>query len=114
AASERAVRPPPAAHRMARRRAPVSTRTPALGALERLESIARDYGAAPARAKRALLARLARTPMPSAAAVARLHEVATFLLAYADDARVHAAALRVLRGFAARPDVARFATALAD
>ena len=88
--------------------------SPALRALERLEAVAREYAPGLGARKRTLLARLARTALPSAGAVQRLHEAATFLLAYPDDPRVHAAALALLRGFAARRDVVRFAAALVD
>ena len=88
--------------------------TPALRALETLENIAHEYGSGIERRKRQLLSRLERARLTSAAAVERLHEVASFLLAYPDNAAVHRSALKLLRGFGARRDVARFATALTN
>lgn len=88
--------------------------TPALRALETLEALAHEYGGGVARRKRALLARLERSSLASPATVERLHEVASYLLAYPDDASVHRATLRLLRGFSARRDVARFAAALTN
>ncbi len=88
--------------------------TPSLRALETLEALAHDFGDGVSRRKRALLARLVRLSLPSPAAVERLHEVASFLLAYPDDGAVHRAALRLLRGFGTRRDVARFAGALTN
>ena len=81
--------------------------TPALRALETLEAIAHEYGGGVGRRKRALLARLERLSLSTPATVERLHEVASYLLAYPDDASVHRATLRLLRGFSARRDVAR-------
>ena len=88
--------------------------TPATRALTRLEAIAREYGPNRGLRKLALLRRLERATLPSAAAVEQLHEVASFLLAYPDEARIHRAALRLLHGFAARRDLQRFAEALAN
>src|SRR5205814_236901 len=102
--------------RIARRdpRASARRAAPVLRALERLEALAREYGPGLGARKYRLLARLERDALPSAAAIERLHETATFLLAYPDDAGVRRAALPRLRGFAARRDLVRFAAALAD
>ncbi len=86
--------------------------SPTLRALVTLESIAREYGPGLARRKRALLGRLERAALPSAAAVHRLHEAASFLIAYPDAAGVHRAAARVLGGFSERRDLRRFAPQL--
>ncbi len=84
----------------------------ALRSLAALESIARDYGPGLGRRKRSLLARLERAALPSADAVHRLHEAASFLLAYPDDLAVHRTAVRLLRRFERRRDLRRFASAL--
>jgi len=80
--------------------------------LARLERLRFEFSAEAARAKRALVARLARTRLGSAAAVRRLHEVLLFLCAYADDAALRTAVERALTAFAARPDLRRFKRAL--
>src|SRR5258708_6117592 len=86
--------------------------SPALRALVALESIAREYGPGLARRKRALLGRLERAALPSAAAVHRLHETASFLIAYPDAAGVHRTSARLLGGFSERRDLRRFAPQL--
>lgn len=80
--------------------------------LARLERLRFEFSAEAAREKRALVARLARTRLTSAAAVKRLHEVLLFLCAYADDAALRSAVERALAAFAARPDLRRFRRAL--
>jgi hypothetical protein len=79
-----------------------------------LETLAREYAPGLSRRKQSLLRRLERAELPSADAVLRLHEVATFLLAYPDDVSVHRVALRLLRGFERRRDLRRFAARLAS
>lgn len=75
-----------------------------LAALERAKD---HFGAGCAEQKLALLARLERTQMRSARALARLHEVLCFLRAYPDDARVLVQIERMLARFATRADLAR-------
>lgn len=82
--------------------------------LARLERIARRFDSAAAADKARLLSALERTKLSSAAAVVRLHEVACFLRAYPDDARVERTAASVLDGFARRPDLVRHRDELAD
>ena len=113
-------RPPDAPDERERRLSPRTPRrtatraTPASQALASLESIAREFGPGIGRRKRALLVRLEHASLPDAAAVERLHEVASFLLAYPDDARVHRAASRLLTEFAARRDLQRLAPELVN
>jgi len=73
-----------------------------LAALERLKD---RYGKGLGASKRALLKRLARTRLKSAAQVLRLHEALCFLRAYPDDARLRAQAVRMLSKFARRADL---------
>ena len=73
-----------------------------LAALERIKDRA-GPGAGPA--KRALLTRLERTRLKSAAQVMRLHEALCFLRAYPDDARLRTQVLRMLRAFSRRADL---------
>ena len=61
-----------------------------------------------------LLAAAARTPMPSAPLLQRLHEAVCFVRAYPDDVAVARAAATVLDAFAARGDLRRHRPALAD
>lgn len=75
--------------------------------------IARRYGESLASRKLALLPRLARTRLRTAAQVRRLHEDLCFLAVYPDDLRVQRAARRVLRAFARRADLRRHRAALA-
>jgi len=82
--------------------------------LTELEQIVRDYGPGLARRKLALIARLERTQLPSAAAVTRYHEALAFLHAYPDDLAVRRRVVRALRAFARRRDLVRFAPRLAS
>jgi hypothetical protein len=97
--------------RPAAARAPAGPAGPA-AALRRLESIRFTFGPAAARERRALVARLARAPLPGAAAVLRLHEALVFARAYPDDAATLRAVERALRAFAKRRDVTRHRRAL--
>lgn len=90
---------------MARRKAAA-----ALGSLERT---ARRYGPGLAADKLASLAALAVGRLESAGELRRLHEVLCFLDAYPDSRLVRARVRRMLRGFAARPDLRRHRKALA-
>ncbi|HEX6881764.1 MAG TPA: hypothetical protein VF530_00205 [Planctomycetota bacterium] len=82
-----------------------------LRALERLRT---EFGAEAARARLALLRRLARARLAGAEAVRRLHEVLCFARAYPDDAAVLRQVERLSTGFARRADLRRHAEELAD
>lgn len=82
--------------------------------LARLERLKARYGDDAAPRKLDLLRRLEREPLPSAGAVARLHEVLCFLRAYPDSPSLLARVERMLRGFDRRPDLRRFAEDLED
>ncbi len=82
----------------------------ALGSLER---IARRYGPGLAADKLALLAVLAVARLESARELRKLHELLCFLDAYPDSRPLRARVRRMLRGFAARPDLRRHRGALA-
>lgn len=84
------------------------------GTLTSLEQVKSSYGDGRADAKLALLARLERSRLATARAVLRLHEALCFLLAYPDDARVHAQVERMLQSFHRRADLRRHRAALAD
>jgi hypothetical protein len=86
------------------------TAAPALASLERL---GRQYGPGLGARKLALLARLARDPLPTAGGVKRLHELLLFLDAYPDDRRVRAQTRRMLREYRDRSDLRRHRAALA-
>ena len=88
-------------------------RPTAAAALASLERLARQYGPGLGARKLALLARLARDPLPTAGGVQRLHEILLFLEAYPDDRRVMARVRRMLRAFRNRPDLRRHRAALA-
>ncbi|HEY8266707.1 MAG TPA: hypothetical protein VIG03_09040 [Steroidobacteraceae bacterium] len=88
-------------------------RPTAAAALASLERLGRQYGPGFGARKLALLARLARDPLPTAGGVRRLHEILLFLEAYPDDRRVRAQARRMLRAFRARPDLRRHRALLA-
>lgn len=81
--------------------------------LSRLERIKDRFGAAFAARKLAAMHELARTRLRTAREVERLHEVLCFVRAYPDDARVLAAARRMLATFAGRSDLGRHRAALA-
>ena len=73
-----------------------------LAALERIKD---RYGAGAGAAKRALLKRLERMRLKSAAQVTRLHEALCFLRAYPDEARLRAQVVRMLSAFSRRSDL---------
>lgn len=79
-----------------------------------IDAIRAQYGEGVGGRKLALLRELERTRLPSARAVLRLHETLCFLRAYPDDAEVLKLVERMLAGFERRPDLRRFAKALAD
>jgi hypothetical protein len=83
-------------------------------ALTRFEKLRLVYSPAAAHDKQDLIARLAQTRLPSASAVRRLHEMLCWIRAYPDDEQVLAATNAVLGTFAARPDLRRFRTRLAN
>jgi len=80
--------------------------------LARLEASRDDYSPGAGARKTAWLRALARARLATPAALLRLHEHACFLRAYPDDRRVLAAADRLLKSFAARPDLRRHHAAL--
>ena len=80
-----------------------------LRALEKLRNV---HHAESGREKDILLQVLERTRLRSAAEVERLHEILCFLRAYPDDARTLARVSRMLRRFAHRVDLRRYADAL--
>jgi hypothetical protein len=82
-------------------------------ALVRIERLRDRFGAGLADRKLALLARLKSARLPTADQVRRLHEVLCFLRAYPDDARVRAAADRMLARFDRRADLRAHRGALA-
>lgn len=85
---------------------------PAL-ALARLEALRLEFGPAAARERERLLARLARSPLPAAAQVRRLHDLLCFACAFPDSPAVRRGARALLAGFARRPDLQRHRRALA-
>jgi hypothetical protein len=82
--------------------------------LERLEALRVTFGRAAARERRAILARLGRARFARPADLLRLHEALVFARAYPDDAATLRVVERVLRGFAARPDLAALRARLED
>ncbi len=92
-----------------------SVRRPApLPLLRRLEAGKAEFGGDAAAQKLALLDALAAAKLPTADAVARLHEALCFLRAHPDDAAVLAKVAAMLDGFAKRADLRRFRNQLAD
>ncbi|MBM4221426.1 MAG: hypothetical protein FJ170_05700, partial [Gammaproteobacteria bacterium] len=87
---------------------------PGTATLTRLEKLRLLYSAAAAGDKRRLLGILAKTQLPSASAVQRLHEMLCWMRAYPDDAQLLGAVNAALAGFAARKDLRRFRRQLAD
>lgn len=87
---------------------------PATATLARLEKLRLVYSPGTAGDKRRLVAILARTQLPSASAVRRLHEMLCWIRAYPDDAHVLTAADAALSGFATRKDLRRFGGQLAN
>lgn len=73
--------------------------------LQELERLKLQGGAIASTRKLALLARLRGSRLRTAGEVRRLHELLCLLRAYADDARLRAAAERALAGFARRADL---------
>ena len=82
--------------------------------LSELRRILTDYGEEASAAKRACLAALGGARLPTADDVAALHEALCFLRAHPDDAELLARVETLLRAFASRADLARFAAELAD
>jgi len=78
-----------------------------------LERLRLRFGADAAARKRSLLSRLARSRLPSAGAVRRLHEALCFIDAYPDDAALRAQVRTMLAGFAQRADLRAHCAALA-
>jgi hypothetical protein len=74
-------------------------------ALEELQRLQVEFGAAAAARKLELLRRLARARLRTAEQVKRLHEALCVLRAYPDNARVLAAVERALAAFARRADL---------
>jgi hypothetical protein len=95
------------------RRARVTRPSPAAD-LRRLEALRFTFGREPARAKRLLVARLARARFDRVPALLRLHEALVFARAYPDDPALLRAVERALRGFAARADLRALRAKLAD
>lgn len=70
--------------------------------LDHLHAARRRFGVEPAREKLALVGQLAHRTITSAAHMRRFHDDLLYLLAFPDDAEVHATAGRLLGGFAER------------
>jgi hypothetical protein len=81
--------------------------------LSELAILKQRFGAAASSRKRALLRALDREELRPAELL-RLHELLCFWRAYPDDALLLRQVERMLRGFAARPDLRRHAARLAD
>jgi len=81
--------------------------------LRKLEATRLNYGPGQAEIKFRLLTALETTYL-NTSQVLRLHEHLCFLRAYPDNALVHARVVRLLKGFAARPDLRRQQIALFD
>jgi hypothetical protein len=88
--------------------------TSAATLLRGLTRLKEAFGAAAAARRLTLLEQLERRRLGAAGQVSRLHELLCFAHAYPDDARVLAQVERMLEGFAARADLKRFRTDLAD
>ncbi len=82
--------------------------------LRKLETTRFEYGSGLAALKTGLLAKLERRSVKTARELFRLHEHLCFLRAYPDDPAVHAQVTRMLERFAARSDLNRHRSALAD
>ena len=87
--------------------------TSATATLARLSALRWQYGGL-AGERLALLRALERRWLARAADVRELHEVLAVLYAYPDDRAVFEQAERMLRAFAARPDLRRFRDDLVD
>ncbi len=72
-----------------------------------LERLRLQFGPQVAGRKHALLTRLGPTSMPTAKALARLHEMLCFLRAYPDNEALLRDTCALLEGFARRPDLRR-------
>lgn len=79
-----------------------------------LERLRLQFGPRPAQRKHVLMTRLGRARMPTAAALARLHEMLCFLRAYPDNEPLLRDTCALLERFARRPDLRRHRAALAD
>ena len=79
-----------------------------------LERLRLQFGPLAAGRKQTLLARLGPASMPTARALARLHEMLCFLRAYPDNEALLRDTCALLEGFARRPDLRRHRAALAD
>ncbi len=82
--------------------------------LKRLKKIKDEYSSESAAAKIELLGELDRRRLPRAGQVHELHEILSFLHAYADNRRVRSHVEQMLKRFSERPDLQRFASSLAD
>ncbi len=82
--------------------------------LRELEATRFDYQSGRAAFKTRLLERLDRRSLKTARDLSRLHEHLCFLRAYADNHAAYAQVVRMLKRFAARPDLIRHRAALAD
>lgn len=80
--------------------------------LERLEALRETFGAAPAREKLELLAGLEHKSLGRADDVDRLHEALCFSRAWPDNPKLLTTVSRMLKNFADRADLQRFAGAL--
>ena len=79
-----------------------------------LERLRLQFGPQAAGHKQTVLRRLGAADMPSAAALARLHELLCFLRAYPDNAALLRVTCALLQGFERRRDLRRYRAALAD
>ncbi|MBX3464637.1 MAG: hypothetical protein KF830_15820 [Planctomycetes bacterium] len=82
--------------------------------LRELERLRSQFGPGTGAQKRELLQQLATARLPTAAAVARLHECLCFLRAHPDDAALLATVTALLSGFHRRADLRRHRRALAE
>ena len=82
--------------------------------LKGLERLRTEFGADAAGRKLDLLIEIERSRLPSAKAVARLHEILCLWRAYPDNADVLAQVERMLDGFERRPDLRRHRRELED
>lgn len=87
---------------------------PSTATLSRLEKQRLVYSPLAASDKHRLIGSLAKTRLPSASAVRRLHEILCWIRAYPDDEQVLAVTDAALGTFAARPDLRRFRAQLAN
>jgi len=82
--------------------------------LEQLESLRESFGAAAAREKLQLLTDLEHKSLGRPSEVERLHEALCFSRAWPDNPKLLATVNRMLKNFASRKDLQRFANSLAD